>query len=119
MQAFLLCDDDLTASKVRTILVRESVDCPASNVIPIDDATRRLAKGPSGLVVAILPNEPAECLRVLDILGILPRQWTRRGSSPSGRRPTPSWSSGPCEGSSTTTWTSTTSNTSSSPPWPA
>jgi pilus assembly protein CpaE len=74
MVVFLVSDDDATAAGVRQILRREAVDCPADHVLNFATAAQRLPREPADLIVTVLPNDPVESLRALEVLAGVPRQ---------------------------------------------
>jgi DNA-binding response OmpR family regulator len=66
MQCFLVSDDDLISGKVRQALLREGLDCPASNVVRLDFALPRLAApAQPDLIVVVLSPIPERGQAVL------------------------------------------------------
>jgi pilus assembly protein CpaE len=65
MQSFLVCDHELIGGKVRQALLREGLDCPASNVVRFDLAGQRPAAAPPELVVIVLSPDPQRAMAVL------------------------------------------------------
>ncbi len=63
-----------SAAEVRKILLREGLDCPASDVVNLDQALERLGRLPVDLFVVVLPADPAGAVRALELLERLPRQ---------------------------------------------
>jgi pilus assembly protein CpaE len=73
MNVFLISDDEKLAGEARRILLREGVDCPASNVVRMELAPQYLSRTPADLAVVVLPADPERSLEVLDGVGKLPR----------------------------------------------
>jgi pilus assembly protein CpaE len=73
MNIFLASDDEKVGAAVRKVLIREGLDCPASNVIRMELAPQYLSRTPADLVVVVLPEHPERSLDVLDWVGKLPR----------------------------------------------
>jgi pilus assembly protein CpaE len=65
MQCFLVCDNDVISGTLRQALLREGLDCPASNVVRFDLAAHRAAAVPPELVVVVLSPDPQRALAVL------------------------------------------------------
>jgi pilus assembly protein CpaE len=73
MNVFLVSDDDATTDRVRKILFREGLECPASHILSIDLAVPRLTRLETDLVVVVLPKEPESAVQALDMLSSVPR----------------------------------------------
>jgi pilus assembly protein CpaE len=78
MIAFLATDDEKQGVEIRTILLRQGLDCPISSVVRIGLAPEYLAKSPAELIVVALPQDPERSLDVLNWLGNLPRRNSER-----------------------------------------
>jgi pilus assembly protein CpaE len=65
MQCFLVCDHPLIGGKVRQVLIREGLDCPAANLVRLDFATQRLVPARPDLIVVVLPPDAERALGVL------------------------------------------------------
>ncbi|AMV38178.1 CpaE family protein [Planctomyces sp. SH-PL62] len=66
MPCFIVADDESIASRIRSVLAFHKRDCPKTNVLPTDQAAGRLGREPAvGLVVAVLPPDPATALELL------------------------------------------------------
>ncbi len=63
MNALLATDDEALGAEVRKVLLREGLDCPASNVVRLDLAPEHLARSPADLFVVVLPADPEGALR--------------------------------------------------------
>ena len=74
MNALLATDDEMLGAEVRKILLREGLDCAASDVVTLNQAPERLGRSPIDLFVVVLPADPSGALRALDLLERLPRQ---------------------------------------------
>jgi pilus assembly protein CpaE len=73
MQAFLVTDHEALGAKVRQVLVRHGLDCPAAHLLSLDLATTHLTIARPGLVVVILSPHPERALGVLaDLRAIMP-----------------------------------------------
>jgi pilus assembly protein CpaE len=73
MNVFLICDDEKLGGEVRKILLREGVDCPASNVIRVELTPQHLARTPADLAVVVLPEDPERSVGMLEWVEKLPR----------------------------------------------
>jgi pilus assembly protein CpaE len=78
MNALLATDDEALGAEVRKILLGEGLDCPATDVVPLDQAPAHLARSPIDLFVIVLPADPDGAVRALELLERLPRQDTTR-----------------------------------------
>ena len=73
MQAFLVCEEELVGRGIRQVMIREGVECPISSMISYGQAARRLGAEPADLIVAVLPDDPLQCVEALDLLAAIPR----------------------------------------------
>jgi pilus assembly protein CpaE len=73
MQAYLVCEDEQLGRSIQQVLLRERVDCPISSLISYAQAARRLADGPSDLIIAVLPEDPLQSVEALEMLADVPR----------------------------------------------
>jgi pilus assembly protein CpaE len=73
MNVLLATDNETLGAAVRKVLLREGLDCPASNVVRVDVAPQQLAKSRSELIIVVLPEDHDRTLGVLDWLERLPR----------------------------------------------
>ena len=73
MQAFLVCEDEMVGRGIRHVMIGEGVECPISSMISYGQAARRLAAEPADLIVALLPDDPLQCVEALDLLAAIPR----------------------------------------------
>jgi pilus assembly protein CpaE len=73
MQAYLVCEDEQLGRSIQQVLVRERVECPISSLITFAQAARRLADGPSDLIIAVLPEDPLRSVEALELLADVPR----------------------------------------------
>ncbi len=69
MQAFIICDQERTRSRVQQVLLQNGVECPAANVLPLDRALERLPQ--VDLIVLVLSPDPERALRILTQLRLL------------------------------------------------
>jgi pilus assembly protein CpaE len=74
MKALLAADNEALAAAVRQVLLREGLDCPASEVVRIEVAPERLTGSPPDLFVLVLPDDPVWALGALELLEKMPRQ---------------------------------------------
>lgn len=74
MNVCLITDNEAMATGVRSILLREGLDCPASRVVTFSLAPEHLAKQPADLIVVTLPSDPVESLAALEMLKGLPER---------------------------------------------
>ncbi len=74
MNVFLVTDDEKQGAAIRTVLLREGLDCPVSSVVRLALAPQYLSRSPVDLIVVVLPEDPERSLGVLDWLAKLPRQ---------------------------------------------
>jgi pilus assembly protein CpaE len=65
MQAFIVNDNESIAVRVRQVLLFAGLDCPASNVVPLDFAAEHMAQGHSELIVMVLGPDADHALDVL------------------------------------------------------
>src|SRR4051812_12963178 len=65
MQCFLVSDHALIGSKVRQVLIREGLDCPAANIARLDFAAQRLVPAQPDLIVVVLSPDAEHALDVL------------------------------------------------------
>lgn len=68
MQAFIVSAQDSLSLEVRQLLLNHGQECPAAHVIPLEQASQRLAQESPELLVLILSPDP---LRALAVLGEL------------------------------------------------
>ena len=57
MRAFIVSDHEPSSVRVRQVLLREGLDCPADGVVALDRAAQHLARGRPELVVFVLPQD--------------------------------------------------------------
>src|SRR5262245_28376989 len=74
MKALLAADNEALAAAVRQVLLREGLDCPASEIVRIKVAPERLTRSPVDLFVLVLPDDPVGAVGALELLEKLPRQ---------------------------------------------
>ena len=74
MNALLATDDEALGAEVRKILLRDGLNCAASDVVTLNQAPERLGRSSIDLFVIVLPADPTGALRALDLLERLPRQ---------------------------------------------
>src|SRR3954451_460124 len=65
MQVLIASDRDLMASKVRQVLLRKGLDCPASSVVAVDLVAIHLLHEKPELIVLVLPSDAEHGLAVL------------------------------------------------------
>jgi pilus assembly protein CpaE len=66
MQALLICDDSSMSARVRQVLIRSGLACPASNVVMLDLAAFHLRHAKPEMVVMVLPPDAEHGLAVLE-----------------------------------------------------
>jgi pilus assembly protein CpaE len=74
MKALLAADNETLGAAVRQVLLREGLDCPASEVVRIEVAPERLTGSPADLFVMVLPDDPVRAVGALEMLEKMPRQ---------------------------------------------
>jgi pilus assembly protein CpaE len=72
-KVFLATNDEAKGTAVRTLLLREGLDCPLTSVVRVELAPQLLAKSQAQLIVVELPEDHEKSLTVLDWLEKLPR----------------------------------------------
>jgi pilus assembly protein CpaE len=65
MHAFIVSDHEPTSTKVREVLLREGLDCPASDVLSLDLAAQKLGGAQADVVVVVLSPAVDKSLAVL------------------------------------------------------
>jgi pilus assembly protein CpaE len=65
MRAFIVSDHESAAAKVRHVLLRQGLDCPAAHVLAHDLAADHLAQSSPELIVVVLSPDPEQSLAVL------------------------------------------------------
>jgi pilus assembly protein CpaE len=73
MKALLATDDAAVGAAVRQVLLRDGLDCPASEIVRIELAPEHLSRSPADLFVLVLPADPVRALEALGLLERLPR----------------------------------------------
>jgi pilus assembly protein CpaE len=73
MNVFLISEDETLARSIRQIMMRERVYCPLSSMISFDQAVRRLSNVVVDMLVAVLPEDPIQCVEALELLSVIPR----------------------------------------------
>ena len=69
MPAFIVTDHEPTGARIRDVLGFGGLECPSANVMPVDDAARRIGREPQvDLVVLALPPERERGLFLLPAL---------------------------------------------------
>jgi len=76
MNVLLVSDDEATGSEVRKALLRNGLDCPASNFVRAELAAQYLGKTQADLVVVVMPDDPE---RAISVLGALEKRSRREG----------------------------------------
>src|SRR5262245_21240953 len=71
MRVFIISDHEPTSAKVRQVLLREGLDCPAGHVVSLDLAAHHLAQHRPDLAVMVLPPDLEHALAVLGNLRLL------------------------------------------------
>src|SRR5262249_54875342 len=74
MKALLAADNETLGAAVRQVLLREGLDCPASEVVRIEMAPERLTGSTADLFVLVLPDDPGRAVGGLELLEKMPRQ---------------------------------------------
>jgi pilus assembly protein CpaE len=77
MNVLLFTDDEATGGDVRRVLLRNGLDCPASNSVRTELASQYLSKTQADLVVVVIPDDPE---RAIAILGALEKLSRRKGT---------------------------------------
>lgn len=78
MNALLATDNEALGAVVRQVLLRDGLECPASNIVRIMLAAESLARSPVDLFVIVLPDDPLRALGALELLERLPRNEAMR-----------------------------------------
>jgi pilus assembly protein CpaE len=66
MPAFIVCDHDATASRIRDVLTFAGRECPSSHVLGFDEATARLSREPHvDVLIVALPSDSERGLAIL------------------------------------------------------
>jgi pilus assembly protein CpaE len=65
MRAFIVSDHEPLGAQVRQVVLRHGHECPASHVVPLDQAGNRLGQEPTELMVMVLSPDPFRALAVL------------------------------------------------------
>jgi pilus assembly protein CpaE len=74
MNALLFTDDETTGAEIHRVLLRNGVNCPASNFVRTELAAEYLVKTQADLVVVAMPDDPGRAISVLGALENLSRR---------------------------------------------
>jgi pilus assembly protein CpaE len=74
MNVYLVTDDESTGTEIRKVLLREGLDCPVSHIVGTKLAPQQLAKGPTDLIVVVLPDHLEQSLGTLEMIERLPQR---------------------------------------------
>jgi pilus assembly protein CpaE len=65
MQAFIVSDHEPSSARVREVLLRQGLDCPAGHLLSLDLAAEHLTRASADLVVLVLSPDPERGLAAL------------------------------------------------------
>ena len=75
MKTFVVGDNESTMSRVRQELLRQGYECPISNALSFDIATRQLSEFNPDLTVLVISNDPRVAMELMS--HVRPGEWGR------------------------------------------